>query len=389
MLPSEVFDLTVPDERRATCMDCPKARTAGFLPDYRCCTYHPRVPNFLLGLAGREERPRKIMQKLLESGYLLPEGMHPSAQLWAAYIVDLAEDQFGKSKSVLCPFLERSTGFCQIYPFRNSVCSTFFCIHDHGSKGDNFWTSLQTLVQQVEMALGQWALREIGFDMDACIKRFNKIAPEIEKTSKPDGAWRKQYVDYIWGNFSGRELEVYSQCADLVSQNRTNLWEIANKTVILEPNKFDRAAHRLVPRRHRHEIDPEDFATGENALPKDLLKDLRRSYRNLWNLPPADKNMHLSPRVEVQRNDSKDAESKYFSQSEWVVVIFETAAHREVEDRIFVNAVDAELLMTFTKPKRLTRAYLNKVSKVLAPTTPQKFFGEWIGKKVLVPARAA
>ncbi len=153
MLPGALTEMTLPQERLATCLNCPKARFEGWRPDYRCCTYHPRVPNFLLGLALSEPASAKIIKRLVREGFLLPEGMISSPNQWAHYLTDTGEDRFGRSEKVLCPFLEQKSGLCQLYAFRNSVCSTFFCQHDHGDKGDRFWSSVQTVAQQVEMAL--------------------------------------------------------------------------------------------------------------------------------------------------------------------------------------------------------------------------------------------
>src|SRR5687767_13521531 len=76
MMPREFLALKFPEERRATCMSCPKACYEGYRPEYRCCTYHPRVPSFLLGLATLTPQGEAAVQRLLRRRMLLPEGMH-------------------------------------------------------------------------------------------------------------------------------------------------------------------------------------------------------------------------------------------------------------------------------------------------------------------------
>ncbi len=137
-----------PKEERANCGACPKAKYEGYRADYKCCTYHPRVSNFSLGLAATNAPAQRIIKELNVKGWLVPEGMLSSPILWYDYLADLKEDQFGVSKKVLCPFLQTSTGLCQIYAYRNGVCSTFFCMHDQGERGEKFWENLQVLAIQ-------------------------------------------------------------------------------------------------------------------------------------------------------------------------------------------------------------------------------------------------
>ena len=53
-----VLEGPVPRERRATCDECPMVRAeppaVGFRADTRCCTFHPELPNFLVGAFFRE-----------------------------------------------------------------------------------------------------------------------------------------------------------------------------------------------------------------------------------------------------------------------------------------------------------------------------------------------
>ena len=72
--------------------------------------------------------------------------------------------------------LDTSNGYCKIHAFRNGVCSTFFCEKDYEDLSAEFWGSLKFLVGQIEMALSQWAMRFVGFDLEAYMERYDSLS---------------------------------------------------------------------------------------------------------------------------------------------------------------------------------------------------------------------
>lgn len=381
MLPDALTGMNFPEERRSTCLNCPRARFEQWRPDYRCCTYHPRVPNFLLGLALTVPESAKIVTRLARDGFLMPEGMISSPNQWAFYLSDTAEDRFGRSEKVLCPFLERHSGLCNLYAFRNSVCSTFFCYHDHGDQGDRFWSSLQTVAQQVEMAIGQWALDELGFDVKAYMKRLNSLSKKIQKVSDPEtGAWSPAARKIAWGKYYGRELELLSGCADLVRKNRNELWEIANRIEILEPHKFDRAAVKVVPRKYRSEIDDDYYDTGETSPPRDIWRGLTMLHKNLWKSPEG--TLQLSPRARININIEDDDEAKAKKHLSHVVEFRTRRNSVDYEWREYVSQDEALALLWFKRRRNITQMSIDELSKLVS-RDPETFIREWRGKKVL------
>ena len=391
LLPQSVLDLKLPPEKRATCMDCPKAKYDGFLPDYRCCTYIPRVPNFLLGLALKHPTPKKILVRLNKSGQLTPEGMHISPQQWAEYLADNAAERFGKSDVVRCPFLNRSNGYCEMYAYRNSVCSTFFCMHSHGPKGDRLWNALQTLVQQAEMALSQWALEQVGFDVKQFIKRMNQLSAKVEKVANhhQPRTWTTAARKVMWGDRFGYELETFEACAEKIREHRHDLWHLANIQPILEPAAFDRAARRVVPKAYREEIDPSDYDEGENFLPRELVRSLLSSHKKLWEVPGTNGSgslpLYLSPRALVEKNELNDRESKDFSHMPYVVSFYgktRNAGPEDLEWREFIPAGTAHGLKLFAKSRQTSASTLKRLEE-MAGEKATEFLAEWLGKKVL------
>lgn len=381
MLPVALTDITLPQERRATCLNCPRAKFEGWRPDYRCCTYHPRVPNFLLGLALSQPASEKIIKTLVLKGFLLPEGMISSPNQWAHYLTDTGEDRFGRSEKVLCPFLEQKSGLCNLYAFRNSVCSTFFCQHDHGDKGDRFWSSLQTVAQQVEMGLGQWALNQLGFDVKAYMKRLNSLSTTIEKVSDPEtGAWTPAALKLVWGKFYGREIELLQACGDLVRKHRDELWNIANTIDILEAHKFDRASVRIVPKKYRSEIDAEYFESGDTSPPRDIWRGFKALHKNLWALPAG--SLSFSPRAQLMANPKDDAEGKAFKDCTHMVEFRARRNAHDYEWREYIPADKAMALLWFSRRRKVNAALLERLSSMLKQDASQ-FLSEWTGKKVL------
>ena len=51
MLPEDFQWIQLPDERLTKCDNCPKVAIGEFACGFKCCTYFPEIPNFILGLA--------------------------------------------------------------------------------------------------------------------------------------------------------------------------------------------------------------------------------------------------------------------------------------------------------------------------------------------------
>lgn len=383
MMPQEFLALKLPDERRATCMSCPKSCYDSYRPDYRCCTYHPRVPSFLLGLATLTETGEKAVKHLLDHSLLLPEGMHHAPAQWIDYLDDLEHEAFGKSQKVLCPNLEPATGYCMIHAFRNSVCSTFYCYKDHGDLGDKFWAQVQTLGSQLEMAIGQWSLQMVGFDLERYFKTFDRLAPRIQDVSE-GGGWSQPALEQLWADWYGREIELLRAAAAVVIEHREQLWDIANSFPIRDSRAFDKAMVRAVPKRLKDQIDPEDLddEADEAARPRDLWLNCLKSYHKLWDLPEG--YYYLNPRVSLQPNHKDDAESQYYGAQEFCLNFYLRKDGKNLEWRQFISRPQKELLGQFQEEAhQLDWRFL--VREDLRNFTGLKeFLSEMLAQKVLI-----
>lgn len=384
MLPYELQTFRIPEERAATCERCPRIHTDDYRPDYRCCTYYPRIPNFLLGMALRDDKAMvSHLQTLADEGWLLPEGFQATPQTWAVFLEDTGEDRFGKSKDILCPFLVKSNGFCSLYAFRNSVCSTFFCVNDCGTKGHNFWNSLQDIVVQVEMGLSQFVMDEIGFSVDDYNARLNSIAKNLDKiVDKKTGRWNKKTLKFLWGDRYGHEVETYQAMAHVIEENRDDLWEIACSIPLKEATKFERAGYEIVPEEYRDELDEDDYNDeAEAADPRDLWSDLQRTYRKMWKVP--DGRLVLSPRVQITKNLANDPLGASYPDRPAEINFAKRKGGKTPDWREFVSAEEAEALRMFATPLALTTTSAEHL-RSLCSRPPEQFVAEWYGKKVLI-----
>ena len=376
MLPREFGLWKFPEETRSSCMNCPKSAVDGFRPDYRCCTYLPRIPNFLLGLSLGTPQGREAVTRIVDQGLATPEGMNGTPQQWYDYLDDLEQEKFGSSDKVLCPMLDQSNGYCRVHAFRNAVCSTFFCLKDHGDRSENFWDAVQTLGSQVEMALTHWVMGELDFAPDDYVKRVDALAAKLDQVSQRDGGWSVAARKKMWGTYFGRELEFYQRCADLVSQHREILWEIAGQSEIYESKEFDRAMIAAVPAELTDQLDPEDLEeSGETMPPKDLWKALRKRYDSLWKLP--NKTYKLSKKYRIFANIEETAiERRYRGFPHYVRL----KKDKDLESHQFLTEAQHELLTRFENPLTIDWRLLAASSSA---GETRDFLSKMIGQKIL------
>jgi Fe-S-cluster containining protein len=336
MMPPGFMKLHVPDEQQATCSHCPKSSYENFRPDYRCCTYYPRVSNFLLGLAMETVQGRRAVDDLLQRGLLLPEGMHGSPRQWLDFTDDVHKDLFGKSQRTLCPMLDPDAKDCRIYAFRNSVCSTFFCFKDHGSTGDFFWDQLQTLVAQLEMRLAQWALQKTGFDLDIYLQSMNELANDLPRCST-DRGWTPAALAKLWGPWQGREKQLLRACAKWIATHRHELWEIAQRQVLREAPLFDEALLRAaISEKTSSETDDDnddddgcDDETEDHLGVKTYWQNCLTAHNLLWCYPEG--MVTLSPNVKFHANMRQSAEEIFHQSKEFFLEYhFRSPGHSSV-----------------------------------------------------------
>jgi Fe-S-cluster containining protein len=226
----EPFAEVIPPESKATCASCAMlesgcraasappvdGRPRFFRPDTKCCTFHPRVPNYLVGAMLASDDPtlaegrRRIESRLASRVGVAPGWLHPPRTFSLLY--DSARGAFGRAEGLRCPFYDTESGGCTIWAHRDAVCSTYFCKYDAGDDGRRFWTAVKELVSLVEIQLSRAALLELApelLDREPLTRPpAGPIGPEdIDGAPPPDAAYAA-----MWGSWAGREAELYTAC---------------------------------------------------------------------------------------------------------------------------------------------------------------------------------
>jgi hypothetical protein len=175
----EVYDRILPElaglswssEPLADCANCAMRTNPHpqFPKDYlftspaNCCTYHPELPNFLAGRALRraDAGSVRVLKRMSTPGGVVPYGILPHRyhqDFFAKMHGDNPDDWFGRAK-VVCPFWVGGERPCSIYQDRTSICRTWFCKFEQGTRGFRSWRRLQAVLSAVEHALGEWCAR--------------------------------------------------------------------------------------------------------------------------------------------------------------------------------------------------------------------------------------
>jgi Fe-S-cluster containining protein len=232
ILPS-LFEREIPTETKATCANCAMCeascksavepvdgRSRFFRPDTKCCTYYPKLPNYLVGALLADEDPAieegraRVREKIARRVGVGPQWLRPPAKYKILY--DNAHRAFGRSESLLCPYFEKASGSCSIWPYREAVCSTYFCKYVAGADGRKLWMSIKTFLSLAEIQLSRYTLLKLhpdyiaaGLDRDGAEGRLT--ADELDEAPLPERDHAR-----LWGPWAGREVDLYKASFELV-----------------------------------------------------------------------------------------------------------------------------------------------------------------------------
>lgn len=383
MLPEDFSWIQLPVERLATCGDCPMVALDEYLPECRCCTHFAQIPNFQLGLALKDDRSRELVRQVITRGYTLPEGVEitPAHLLTALKLYD--DELFGKSERLLCPFVDDRNGDCGIYPYRNSICATFYCGHDHGHVGARYWERVQDLAGQVETALSQWAMEQTGIDPEAYVRRWDQLACRVETLSGEDPrSWSASARGELWGEWFGREEEFFLACADHAMDHRNELWDIACRRPLQVAYKYELAVKRLIPSENLDDVQTIPDNPGETVPVSDLWYKLQLATRRLWELPYNESPVRLNERVVIEANPKDDPPSRLYGNKPFRVTL---PAKEEGEQplTVFLSRKEHRTLRLFETPQVIGEALL-ETPEVTALEAPKAFLAECMRCDILV-----
>ncbi len=167
----ELADLPYGDEPLASCASCamtprPSDPDAVFSSPTRCCTYHPRLANFLAGSALRRggNGADRVRARLADPDGLTPEGIlapQSRSRRWKGR----AAEAFGRDVSFACPYWVEGPLGCSIHADRDAVCRTWHCKVVTGHRGHRAWTAANVLLASVERRLARWCADRVTWDL--------------------------------------------------------------------------------------------------------------------------------------------------------------------------------------------------------------------------------
>lgn len=225
LLPRDILTFD-PQEFKATCDNCLMAQSSNkskikYQADLKCCTFHPFVPNYMVGatfldenmIAGHEAFRRKIEQR----EYALPIGMvaPPSFQVEFNH---RTEGEFGNRADWLCPYYDREKNNCQVWRNRGVVCTTFYCKSSYGKVGLNFWEKLNNYLWYIELALLEEALAMLDFSPRQVMElldyhnRFEATPAELKSRYLDEAKARE-----LWNGYYDDQEGFYKKSYEVVA----------------------------------------------------------------------------------------------------------------------------------------------------------------------------
>jgi hypothetical protein len=216
----------IPTEPKATCSDCamcdtPERKAFGaypFRPDVKCCVYEPDLPNFLVGrILADDTQPhgqRTVRQRIARRVAATPLGVDTSPSF--RLMLEKSNNAIGRSLKLRCPHFVEETQGCGIYNNRNHLCSTWWCKHERGLIGYSFWQVLKRFLKALESDLANWCLLEIGIEAHVLNLLHSRAADSPRDSSEMENTLSDHAYAAHWGQFVGREEELYGRCAELV-----------------------------------------------------------------------------------------------------------------------------------------------------------------------------
>ncbi len=153
-------------ETRANCADCVMLPSAGVPADLaftaatRCCTYHPAMPNFLVGRAlRRSPRARALVEaRMHDPSGVTPWGIEASSG-WSERHREVGADGWGRDLALRCPYWVGGDETCGLWPDRTGACRCWYCKHDTGPRAALLWMRLQILLERIESQLARLCRR--------------------------------------------------------------------------------------------------------------------------------------------------------------------------------------------------------------------------------------
>lgn len=234
LLPEEVLTMEIPNERFADCMDCFHCSSAARpTSKIKCCTYHPILPNYMVGAILSDHSPamaegrKRIIEKIKNRVGVTPYGIIPPAKHQTLYnkytkrnkgqIADAKEivDSKENADALQCPY-QSADSLCTIWKYRTELCSTYHCASVGGQKGQKFWNTAFQYLTSMEQKLTLYALDAMEYPAKSI--RTNRLNPISFGLENKEGAYKKPLYQKIWMEWEGQEIDFFEKCFAIIQQ---------------------------------------------------------------------------------------------------------------------------------------------------------------------------
>lgn len=206
----ELARASFPSEPYATCSQCAMVARPGverpaheraFTATARCCTYHPRLANFLVGRALRRGGigADRIRARIDRREGVDPHGIAPGPRWERAWRARAAE-AFGSDDRFTCPYWVAGGDLgCSIHPDRDAVCRTWHCRVAGGQRGQAAWGAVNVVLSRLELRLARFCVEQLPapaprpgearIDTDGIVAYYVACAERADRLTDADLAW--------------------------------------------------------------------------------------------------------------------------------------------------------------------------------------------------------
>ncbi|MCA1756375.1 MAG: hypothetical protein LC649_02825 [Bacteroidales bacterium] len=223
----QVFQTEIPPEPFSDCLNCPMIDTPGedpgsnlskpFSPYTKCCTFTPRLPNYLAGAILTDNDPamqegRKRLSDTIMSGQgIFPNGVYPTLEYHRSYI-ERSRKEFGRARDLRCPYFTEGRYNCTIWKYRETICALWFCQHLAGTRGREFWDAVIDYMKFMQESLINMSAYMCGLQPVDPYGEGGR--PEYHEPEDPAEARKKRAE--LWKEWVGHETEYYIKCHEII-----------------------------------------------------------------------------------------------------------------------------------------------------------------------------
>jgi hypothetical protein len=140
------------------------------------------------------------LKKINLKEYALPLGIFPPVKFQVEFN-NRSETDFGNKTEFLCPYYDKQKNSCGVWLHRGSVCTSYYCISDHGESGLQLWEMLGDYIHKLEMSLAQDCLVAQGIPFDRVENQFEYIncssatPEEMQSNSMSQAIFESYWLD--------------------------------------------------------------------------------------------------------------------------------------------------------------------------------------------------